>query len=539
MAQQVQKRWSPDNRYDDILFRDSLALQAGELNDIQAMLKHRTGSVFDTIFKDGGIVSGAECVVDLDGGAPGMALVNLSAGYIYLNGEVRKIEAFNTEINPIGVVNIGVMLTNAIITEVEDSRIRDQAAGSVNHGEPGAHRSQWTLSWALSSDAVTGDSEYFSIHNIINGVVIQTAAPPQLDGLTQGLARYDNDAHGSYIVRGMNVVSPPSEDPTKFIYVISEGKAHIFGHEVEFFDSRRIVRDQDPTLERVPNEPHVFVDQGSGNYNVRVNRSPINRVYSVVVTQERTRDIVRGPASGGNDVLPEAQIVRIVAIVQGNTTYTVGTDFVRDGDEVDWSPSGAEPAPNSTYQVTYHVREDVIDDITASITDDGFIINGAVEDSLISVDYDWKMPRIDIIVLDQSGVFSIIKGISKVTQPLIPIAPQGVLSLGSLEHSWRSSPAIINNGIKVVHMREIDEINRQIVDLFDLISLERLRSNANQADPSSKRGVFVDSFHDNDLRDSGLIQTAAIANNVLMLPVDVDIFDSGGVANDSIYFRLQ
>jgi len=162
MPGNVQRRWDPVDRYDDILFRDSLALQAGELNDIQDMLRHRTKSVSDAIFKDGDLVDGAACVVDLTYvGNPNEALANLADGKVYIQGQVRDVASSSKVILDNTVVEIGIKLVNATVDEFGDPDLRDQATGSVNFGEPGAHRNQWTVSWALSTEDLTG-SEFFS-----------------------------------------------------------------------------------------------------------------------------------------------------------------------------------------------------------------------------------------------------------------------------------------------------------------------------------------------------------------------------------------
>ncbi|MFP3020871.1 MAG: DUF4815 domain-containing protein, partial [Wolbachia sp.] len=53
----------------------------------------------------------------------------------------------------------------------------------------------------------------------------------------------------------------------------------------------------------------------------------------------------------------------------------------------------------------------------------------------------------------------------------------------------------------------------------------RLRSDANSREPTTKKGVFVDPFFDDDMRDQGISQSAAIVNKELILPIDVTIAD--------------
>ncbi|TMN46312.1 DUF4815 domain-containing protein, partial [Pseudoalteromonas piscicida] len=45
----------------------------------------------------------------------------------------------------------------------------------------------------------------------------------------------------------------------------------------------------------------------------------------------------------------------------------------------------------------------------------------------------------------------------------------------------------------------------------------------NIQDATSKYGVFVDPFLDDDLRDAGRAQSAAIIDGELLLPIDVEV----------------
>ncbi|KAK2577782.1 hypothetical protein KPH14_000685, partial [Odynerus spinipes] len=64
-----------------------------------------------------------------------------------------------------------------------------------------------------------------------------------------------------------------------------------------------------------------------------------------------------------------------------------------------------------------------------------------------------------------------------------------------------------------------------IRDLYALVAEERLRSDANSREPTTKKGVFVDPFFDDDMRDQGIVQFAAIVNKELILPIDVEIIN--------------
>lgn len=76
-------------------------------------------------------------------------------------------------------------------------------------------------------------------------------------------------------------------------------------------------------------------------------------------------------------------------------------------------------------------------------------------------------------------------------------------------------------------MSDIEAMRESIHDLYSLVAQERLRNDANSQEPSAKLGIFVDPFFDDDMRDQGMEQTAAIVDGELTLPIAADIAETG------------
>jgi hypothetical protein len=74
-----------------------------------------------------------------------------------------------------------------------------------------------------------------------------------------------------------------------------------------------------------------------------------------------------------------------------------------------------------------------------------------------------------------------------------------------------------------------------VLDLYYLISQERLKNDANASDPSTKKGIFVDPFFDDDMRDQGIPQNGAIVDKCLTLPVHSEVQD---LAKDQKVYML-
>ena len=201
-------------------------------------------------------------------------------------------------------------------------------------------------------------------------------------------------------------------------------------------------------------------------------------------------------------------------------------DYFLNGDKVDWSPAGGgatEPAPGSTYTVTYRY----LGSVTPTAVDlqaGTFTVTGAVNGTLVLSDYRWKVPRYDRLCIDREGNFSRIKGISSRFNPLPPAIPANLLNLATIEQRWGLTPNVINDGIRAIPFDQLERMRSLIVDLYDLVALERLRNDISSREPSSKRGVFVDPFLDDDMRDQGLAQTAAIVDGTLQLPIAPTVY---------------
>nr|VFK46368.1 MAG: protein of unknown function (DUF4815) [Candidatus Kentron sp. TC] len=215
------------------------------------------------------------------------------------------------------------------------------------------------------------------------------------------MARYDRESNGSYVVDGLGVTVVSAGGGNQ-VYSIAEGKAHIDGFELELPASLRLARPDNPDLFDVSSEPHRFEPDQGGTMTIPLHYSPIASVTAVDITRESVATVTHGNYSGVSDPLPHNAILGIMSVVQGQTEYEEGTEFKLTGDMVDWSPTGgAEPAPGSTYQVVYRHRLIIQPD---AIDEDSITVSNAVGDSLVLVDYSWKLPRIDAITLDRTGV---------------------------------------------------------------------------------------------------------------------------------------
>jgi hypothetical protein len=528
--QEYYNRFDPAKKYTKSLFIAGRGLQSAEFNEVQEYALYAMKNFGDAIFKDGDVVKGCTCVIDNQTGA-----VTVEAGKVYLNGAVRDVHQGNFEIPIEGSVKIGVYFKEITVTALEDPTLRDPAVGTRNYNEPGAGRLQYQLAWGFVADGVVGadDSlgEFFTIYSVESGVLVQKALVPQMDSVSTALARYDNESNGSYLVRGMGVTSL-SSSAAEQVFTINEGKAHVNGYEIELAYSLRVRFDNETDLQTVNSDPYLFEGDFENKMTIHLNYTPLAEVSSVDATVQKVSNITHGSYSGALDPLPATSIVDIVQMRQGGTVYVKGTDYKLTAGQVDWSPSGAEPAPGSSYEVTYRHMTKLT---PTNVTDTGFTISGAVDGTTVLVTYTWKMPRYDLITIDAEGIVRRVKGLAHQWAPAIPKAPTGQLVLAQVFQNWNTNekPKVINNAIRVVQMADIETIKNMVLDLYYLMSQERLKNDANASDPSTKKGIFVDPFFDDDMRDQGIEQTGAIVDGCLTLPISPEVVDLA--KNEDVY----
>jgi hypothetical protein len=530
--QDYYNRFDSTKKYTKTLFLAGRGMQSAELNEIQEYANYALKNIGDAIFKDGDVIRGCTCVIDNQTGA-----VTVEAGQVYLNGAVREVPQGNFVI-PVEVsVKVGVYFKEITVTALEDPALRDPAVGTRNYNELGAGRLKYQLVWGFVADGVAGANnelgEFFTIYGVENGVLVQKALAPQMDSVSAALARYDNESNGSYLVRGMGVTCL-SSSAAEQVFSINEGKAHVNGYEIELAHSLRTKFDNEIDLQTVTTDPYLFDGDFEGKMTVHLNYAPLASVISVSATVQKTANITHGSYSGALDPIPATSVVDIIQVRQGGTVYVKNTDYKLTAGQVDWSPSGGEPAPGSSYEVTCRHMTQLI---PTNVTDAGFEISGAVNGTTVLVTYTWKMPRYDLITIDAEGIVRRVKGLAHQWAPAIPKAPTGQLVLAQIFQNWATGqkPKVTNNAIRVVQMADIENLRSVVSDLFFLVSQLQLKNDANASDPSTKRGIFVDPFFDDDMRDQGIEQTGAIVNQCLMLPIRPEVHD---LAKDQKVYML-
>lgn len=512
----IYDRSNAEAPWERLLFRPDRILQSAEMNEVQTLLRGRVRGIAEALFADGDVVRAAGIVVDAASGA-----TVCEAGAIYADGAVRGVPPASISIPVAGAVHVGVYLRADTLTEIDDPLLLNPAAGTRGYGQPGAARERIVVSWGHQGDGQAGD--FYPIWLVEDGIVRPKDPPPTLSAVTQALARYDRDsAGGTYIVRGLGVTQLPDTGSGEQVYSLAAGAARVSGSGIELPTDRRVTYAATPDLLWIDSEPHQSSTEAS--QRIDLHRWPMIGQPQVRITARRTVTIAHGGFTGAADALPDTGVIELELVKQGGTTYTAGTDYLLTAGQVDWSPAGAEPAPGSSYEVTYkYMTVAAPTDVDAT----GFSVSGALAGSLVLVSYDYALRRIDRLCLDPEGGLGWIKGTPAEWSPVAPHVPPHLLALASVLQYWDERRRVLPDGVRVVPMPELADYRRRIDRVVEDQAELRLAVDIQGRQSGIKKGLFADPFLSNDMRDAGQPQTAAIAHGALLLPMEISVHQLG------------
>lgn len=504
-------RWQDSAPFERVLFRPDRILQSAEANELQSALNWRLRGLADALFKDGAIMRDAGIVVSLPGGS-----TLCQAGLVYLAGAVRAVPEQTITVPTEGDVWVGIYLRRVVVTELEDPALLNPAAGTRGYMQPGAAREVIRLDWGVAGDGHEGT--FCPIWLVENGVVRPKEPPPNLDAVTQALARYDRDsAGGSYIVRGLQLRALPDLAAGQQAYALAEGAARVNGHGFDFTAARRVLHAATPDLLWIDSEPHMSTTEGL--QRIDIDRVPAWGEIQLRIVSRKTVDVVHGGFAGAADPLPDAGVLEIESAVQGATTYTPNADYRLTAGQVDWSPAGAEPNPGSTYQVTYRYMHRAV---PVGADDKGASVSGALPGTLVQASYHHALRRIDRLVLGSEGRLSWIKGVSAPWTPVPPTVPPDALTLASVHQFWDSRRRVVPDGVRMVPMQTLVDYDERMDTISTDLAELRLAVDIAGRHSGIKKGLFADPLIDDSLRDAGRVQTAHITGGALRLPLRID-----------------
>lgn len=433
-------QFDPSDDYYEVRARAGYVQQSREVNELQSIIKGLVKGNFDTIYRNGSLVRGNLPVPD----TANPNILNMSDAEVYYNGIVHTVPATQVTLTGIGAETVGVLFTESVVDYVADSTLRDPAAGFQNYGMPGASRLKITKQWINS----TSNANAIPVYNFLDGHLAKLPESGQIDIITQTLARRTFDESGNYTVDGFDI-SLEDKDSGQFNAVVgntsstgTSSKAYVQGREIIKLLPERIAIDKAFGF-RTFDLDQVQYDASSNQMRLAEDR--VKRITKVTAEFRVNNKAVTHGGSGSSDTFINAgEALREIYAVKntsgGSTAYTSGTDYIRTGNTINWSPVGSEPSIGSTYYVDYRYARDlvageytlVVDPTTGasylditSLTPKPDLTNGP---AAIDVSYEFYLARVDVLYLKPDGKIDVIAGDSEKSAVAKPV-PVNMLGL--------------------------------------------------------------------------------------------------------------
>lgn len=491
--------FDPTKKYFQILALPGRVEQAREFTQAQSTMLSVIKNLSGSILKNGAVISGMTCTVS-SGLTPSQRTVSVGAGKIYLDGIVHNFSGGSISISASGVQTVGIKLVKTIVTEATDQSLKDPALGYANYGQPGSHRLK------IDTILTVNDPTSALIYSFLNGVVSQSPdTTPQLEIINNVLARRTYDESGNYKVEGLTL-STYSYDTDNLVLEITAGKAYVLGYYVNKIIPSRLILPKAKTTRHVEDEPKTY-QTGTASY--KLNNKDVKQINGVTATVQVTSSITRGSSANGLDLLTYTPVVSIISVTAGATTYSQGTSWVQNGDYIDWSPNGTEPAIGSTYTVVWTYNKQLVSGTdynlttatTNGVTSWYVTLSGTtpVNNTVMLVDYDYYLARHDRIYVDKDGQFSIISG--QPDKKELVVAPLDKdptrLSLGTilLQPNSTVTTSYVSSAITRVSMEKINQMLSRLDNLEYNFALTDLDDEAMQGQQATQlKGIFTDGF---------------------------------------------
>ena len=147
---------------------------------------------------------------------------------------------------------IGLQIAESLISSTDDSSLEDNASGTTNENAPGANRLKIALTLVKKATTGTQDIDNFiELSRVEEGIITKQIEVTAYSTLEKTLARRTFDESGNYVVKpfqlelrehlnrrdnngvylSTNTTTPG--DASKFVSIMSPGKAYVKGFEVD------------------------------------------------------------------------------------------------------------------------------------------------------------------------------------------------------------------------------------------------------------------------------------------------------------------
>jgi hypothetical protein len=165
------------------------------------------------------------------------SIATIQEGIFFIRGHFVHTPQQVVILDKYGVVptyDIGLEITEEVITDRDDTSLLDPALDSSNFQAPGAHRFSIVLTFNKRAVSSIDLDEFVKIMKVEDGELIEWVRYPIYNEIEKTLARRTYDESGNYTVRSFRAsVSEDVSNNNNYIVTLDPGKAYVFGFELE------------------------------------------------------------------------------------------------------------------------------------------------------------------------------------------------------------------------------------------------------------------------------------------------------------------
>lgn len=196
-------RYTRNTEWKKVLPIQGRPLQAAELTEVQSIVQDNLKQGFDTLFKNGSIIQGLR--ISVVSKTFDTAVISISDGQLYIEGTIIDVNGGTLTIPTNDIYNIVVIISENIITELEDVNLRDPIKGGFVLGTPGASRLIWTANIGFSNVETIINNSY-SIGQLNSGVLIQKDLNAFYE-IEKVMSQFIYERNGNFCVSGLETSS--------------------------------------------------------------------------------------------------------------------------------------------------------------------------------------------------------------------------------------------------------------------------------------------------------------------------------------------
>ncbi len=195
-------------------------------------------------FADGTAITGPTSLTATVASSGYGSLVSVDDGIYYIKKHfviVKKativLDKYATNIS----YDVGLKVTESIVSSGEDGTLNDNAQGSPNESAPGAHR--YSITTTLTKQALNGNvGNFVLLARIENGTIAKQARTTDYAIIEDTMARRTFDESGNYTVNPFTAQMKDNvnSDSTKLSIGIEPSKAYVRGYEIQTLNTTNV-----------------------------------------------------------------------------------------------------------------------------------------------------------------------------------------------------------------------------------------------------------------------------------------------------------